>query len=398
MDPNLGDWLNLIVRWAHVITGIAWIGSSFYFNWQDSHLHPPETAREGIEGELWMVHGGSFYRAEKFGVAPATVPKTLHWFVWEATYTWITGVLLLFLVYYLGAKVYMVDPGVSDIGPGAAVAIGIGVIAAGWFVYDMLWRSPIGRTPVLGAVIMFVLVVAAAYGLSQVISARAAYIHIGAMLGTIMVANVWVHILPSQRQVIAATRDGTAPDVARARAASLRSLHNNYMTLPVVFIMISGHYPATYGHPQSWLILAAISVIGMAVRHTFNLRNKGRGALGYWFAGAAAAAMIALVYVSAPKFESDTVDADEPVAFATVEAVIDLRCVLCHSAKPRHEDFDKPPEGVMFDTPQQIKTLAQRIFARAVISKTMPLGDETGMTQEERDLLGVWVRQGAPLE
>ena len=147
MDPNLGDWLNLIVRWAHVITGIAWIGSSFYFNWQDSHLHPPETAREGIEGELWMVHGGSFYRAEKFGVAPATVPKTLHWFVWEATYTWITGVLLLFLVYYLGAKVYMVDPGVSDIGPGAAVAIGIGVIAAGGFVYDMFWRSPSTKSP-----------------------------------------------------------------------------------------------------------------------------------------------------------------------------------------------------------------------------------------------------------
>jgi uncharacterized membrane protein len=398
MDPNLGEWLNLVVRWTHVITGIAWIGSSFYFNWQDSHLHPPEVARKGIEGELWMVHGGSFYRAEKFGVAPTTMPKTLHWFVWEATYTWITGVLLLFLVYYLGAKIYMVDPGVSDVGPGAAVAIGIGVIAVGWFVYDVLWRSPIRRTPVLGAAIMFVLTAAAAYGLSQVLSARAAYTHVGAMLGTIMVANVWVHIIPSQRQIVAATKGGTEPDVARARAASLRSLHNNYMTLPVVFIMISGHYPATYGHAQSWLILAAVSLIGMAVRHTFNLRNKGRAALGYCFSGAAVAGMIALVYASAPRFESDTVDANEPVAFATVKAVIDLRCVPCHSVKPRHEDFDKPPEGVMFDTPQQIKTRAQRIFARTVVSQTMPLGDETSMSQEERDLLGVWVRQGAPLE
>ncbi len=401
MDPYIGDWLDLIVRWTHVITGIAWIGSSFFFMWLDARMTPPRTPRPRVEGELWLVHGGGFYQIEKIEVAPDAIPRELHWFKWEAGFTWITGMLLLVIVYYLGAEVFMVDAG-ARLGPGAAVAVGLGVLILSWPVYDLLWQSRLGRAGAPATAISLVLAVAVAYGLAQLVSGRAAYIHVGAMLGTLMVGNVWMRIIPAQRQLVAARQQGTAPDAARAVAAKQRSVHNNYMTLPVIFVMIGSHYPGTYGHAYNWLILAAVFVVGASVRHFFNLRNEGRGRTGLWYLAGAALVMVAVIYAAAPRQDpapaTEVAGAAGPVAFREVREVIRHRCVVCHSASPTNESFDVAPADVKFDSPEQIKHQAARIYARAVISKTMPLGDPAGMTQEERDLLARWVRQGAALD
>ena len=396
MDPFIGDWLNLVLRWAHVITGIAWIGSSFYFNWLDSRLETPEEPREGVEGELWMVHSGGFYRVEKIDVAPAEIPRTLHWFKWEAGFTWITGFLLLGLIYYLGAEVYLVDRGVSGIGPGWAILLGLATLAISWLIYDLMWISPLARNEGAAAVLSFVLLIALAYGLGEVLSARAAYLHVGAVMGTIMAANVWMRIIPAQTQLVKATQEGGQPDARLALAAKQRSVHNNYMTLPVLFVMLSGHYPGTYGHAWGWLILAVLFLAGAGVRHYFNLRNKGQ--TNRWIVPASVAAVIALMVATAPRPAPEATDLGEPVAFAAVRAVVDARCVSCHSATPRDENFDTAPNNVKFDTPQQIRALREKILVSAVDSETMPLGNITEMTDEERVLLGRWLRQGAAIE
>ncbi len=267
-------WLELTVRWIHVIAGVAWIGTSFYFNWLNDRLTTPTDAPEGVTGELWSVHGGGFYRVMKFGVAPARMPEELHWFKWEAYLTALSGLALLVLVYYLGADVYMVVPG--GLSPGAAVGVGVATLIGGWLVYDALCRSPLGRrTPALAAV-GFLLATLIAWGLVQFIGSRAAYIHIGAMLGTIMALNVFRVIIPAQREMVADLVAGREPDGAVGEHAALRSLHNNYMTLPVLFIMVSIHYAMTYGHRYNWAILAALALIGAGTRHYFNLRNRGR--------------------------------------------------------------------------------------------------------------------------
>lgn len=396
MDPFIGDWLNLVLRWAHVITGIAWIGASFYFNWLDSRLEQPEKPREGVEGELWMVHSGGFYRIEKIDVAPAEMPRTLHWFKWEAGFTWITGFLLLGLIYYLGAEVYLIDARVSGIGAGWAIALGLATLVISWLIYDLMWTSALARNEGAASALSFVLLIALAYGLGEVLSARAAYVHVGAVMGTIMAANVWMRIIPAQTQLVKATQEGGQPDARLALAAKQRSVHNNYMTLPVLFVMLSGHYPVTYGHAWGWLILAVLFLAGAGVRHYFNLRNKGR--TNRWIVPASAAAVIALMVATAPRPAPETADLGEPVAFAAARAVVDARCVSCHSATPRDENFDTAPKNVKFDTPEQIRAMREKILVSAVESETMPLGNITGMTDEERVLLGRWLRQGAAIE
>ncbi|MFQ5784146.1 MAG: urate hydroxylase PuuD [Alphaproteobacteria bacterium] len=398
MDPNLGEWLNLIVRWTHVITGIAWIGTSFFFNWLDSRLTPTETERPGVEGELWLVHSGGFYHVEKRQLAPHELPRRLHWFVWEATFTWLSGILLLAIVYYLGADVYLLDRGVSDIGAGAAIVLGLATLAASWVVYDLVWRAPpAARNPALAAVLCFALLVAVAYGLSQVIGGRAAYIHVGALLGTLMAANVWVHIIPAQREMVAATKQGREADPGLGRHAKRRSLHNNYMTLPVVFIMVSNHYAGTYGHALNWLVLALIALAGAGVRHYFNKRHNGEATAIGWLA-AAAGVMVAAFLVAGPPErarQAANAAAGDAVSFAAVRAVVERRCLSCHSATPADKNFAEPPAAVAFDTPEQIANLVERIFARVVVTRTMPLANKTGMTDEERDLVARWIVQGA---
>ena len=394
MDPTVADWLNLSLRWIHLIAGIFWIGSSFYFIWLDNHLTVPERPKEGVEGELWMVHSGGFYQVERRRIGPGQMPKTLHWFKWEAAITWISGILLLSLVYYLTGGVYLVDPAVSGIGAGRATALGIGLLVGSWLVYDLLWQSRLGRDgkgqP--ATAISFVLVAGVVYGLCQVLSGRAAYMHVGAMLGTLMVANVWLRILPAQQQMIDATAAGREPDFTLSAYAKRRSVHNSYMTFPVLFIMLSNHYPATYGHKLNWLVLYLLILVGAGVRHVMIARQGS----GNWVLAPVAAALVTLFFLTAPVRTQATTG--DQVSFAAVRAVINQRCVPCHSAYPSDPTFGAAPAGVSFDTPESVKQWAERINVRAVISETMPLANKTAMTREERALLGRWIEAGARLK
>jgi len=397
VDATLGQWLNLALRWAHVITGVAWIGTSFYFNWLNSRIAPAERPEPGVSGELWSVHGGGFYRVVKYTVAPERLPPTLHWFKWEAYATWLTGFALLVLIYYLGAAAYLIDPQVARLGTAAAIAVGVGTLVAAWLAYDALCRSPLGQAPLALASVLFVLGTILAWGLSQLLAPRAAYMHVGAALGTVMAANVFRVIIPSQREMVAAMTQGRAPNATLGKQAALRSLHNNYFTLPVLFVMVSGHYPATYGHRLSWLILAGLTLVGVATRHWFNLRNEGRPSA--WLLPGAAVAMLALALITAPRGGGAAAGAAGAGAasFADVRVVVARRCAPCHSAAPTTAGLAAAPAGVAFDTPQEIRAQAARILVVAVETRTMPLGNVTGMTEQERDLLARWIRDGARL-
>ena len=400
MEAHLGQWLNLALRWSHVITGVAWIGTSFYFNWLNSRLAPPPAGRAepGVAGELWSVHGGGFYRVVKYVVAPGHLPGTLHWFKWEAYATWLTGFLLLVLIYYVGAASFLVAPaaGGGRVAPAAGIAIGIGTLVMSWLVYDTLCRSRLGTNPLALSVVLFALGTALAWGLTRLLSPRAAYIHVGAAIGTIMAANVLMVIIPSQKEMVAAMAQGGPPDATRGKQAALRSLHNNYLTLPVLFIMVSSHYPATYGHPLNWAILAGLAVIGVATRHWFNLRNQGRP--NGWLLPGAALGLAALAVLTAPwARRAPSSAADAGATFADVRVIVARRCAGCHSSAPTQPGMPVAPLGVMLDTPDQIRASAPRILAVAVDAQTMPLGNLTGMTVDERELLGRWIRAGAPL-
>ena len=395
MEATARELLDLVVRWVHVIAGIMWIGNSLLFNWLDRNLTPPAEPKAGVEGEIWLLHSGGFYQVEKKQLAPWQLPAQLHWFKWQNFTTWVSGILLLIIVYYLGGAAYMVDPGVAEISVGTAIAIGVGVLVGSWFVYDLLWRSPIGKNPLLAAAISLVLLIATTYGLAQTLSGRAAYIHIGAMLGTLMTGNVWLHIMPSQRALVAATKAGQRPDPALAQRAKQRSIHNNYMTFPLLFIMVSNHFPSTYSNQLNWLILAILMLASAAIRHFMNVRFWYRG----WLRAAAGTALVALalvlVLMARTRGPTSVAASSQPVPFTTVQAIIRQRCLACHSATPTDSQFTAAPAGVTFDTPEQIRRMAGRIKERAVVSKTMPLGNKTGMTEEERALLGAWIDQGA---
>ncbi|OLD01323.1 MAG: hypothetical protein AUI99_07515 [Gemmatimonadetes bacterium 13_1_40CM_3_69_22] len=399
MDAHLSQWLNLALRWGHVITGVAWIGTSFYFNWLNGRLAPPpaERAEPGVAGELWSVHGGGFYRVVKYTVAPAALPSTLHWFKWEAYATWLSGFVLLVLIYYLDAAAYLVDTQVSTLSPRAAIAVGVGALVGSWLVYDALCRSRLGQAPLALAGVLFVLGVALAWGLTQLFAPRAAYLHVGAAIGTIMAANVLMVIIPAQQEMVAALAQGRLPDATRGRQAALRSLHNNYFTLPVLFIMVSSHYPATYGHRLNWLILAGLAVVGVATRHWFNLRNQGRHNM--WLLPGAAVALVALALITAPHGDgAPSGPAGKPaVSFADVRVIVARRCAPCHSAAPTVAGLATAPLGIALDTPEEIRARAERILAVAVVTHTMPLGNVTAMTDQERALLGNWIRSGATL-
>lgn len=273
MDPHVTDWLHLGLRWLHIIAGVMWIGNSLFFAWLDSHLTAPPEKKDGVEGELWMVHSGGFYQVEKKLVAPDKLPKVLHWFKWEAGFTWISGILLLIFLFYVGGSL-MVDPSVSGISHGQAVALSVSLLLGGWTVYDLLMRSPLRNNQRLLSAVGFALIAGLAYGLTHTLSGRAAYIQIGAMLGTIMVANVWMVIIPSQRHLVAATREGRRPDPVYAKRAKLRSMHNHYLTFPLIFIMLSNHFPSTYGSPHAWLVLLGLMVLGAGVKHLMNVADQ----------------------------------------------------------------------------------------------------------------------------
>jgi uncharacterized membrane protein len=400
MEAYVLDWLNLLGRWFHMITGIAWIGASFYFVWLDNHLLAPKeqsAADKGVSGELWAVHGGGFYNAQKYRVAPAVLPEPLHWFKWEAYTTWLSGFFLLCLVYYLGAEVYLIDRSVADIGRVAAIAIGLGTLAGGWIVYDLLCKSPLGRNDAMLGIVLFVLTVAAAWGLCHLFSGRGAYIHFGAMLGTIMVANVFFVIIPGQKELVRAKIEGRAPDPVHGVRGKQRSVHNTYFTLPVLFTMISSHYAMTYGHPHNWLILAGISFAGAAIRVYFVARHAGRASPLPALAGVAA--LVALAIAIAPPLRDTGASAATASAadFAHVQSIVLTRCAVCHAQSPSQPGFSAAPKGVMLDTPARIAAQAAMI-QQQVSSRVMPLANLTGMTDAEREVIAQWFSHGAPAQ
>lgn len=392
----LTDWVELLVRWTHVIAGIAWIGSSFYFIALDASLKHAEHLDPRVKGEAWQVHGGGFYWMQKFVVVPEFMPEHLTWFKWEAYSTWIFGFLLLILVYYLHASVYLIDPSVAKLAPAAAVAISLASLAAGWLIYDRLCKSPIGKDTGKLALVGFVLLVAATFGYTHVFSGRGAFIHVGALVGSIMVGNVFLIIIPNQRIVVRDLMAGRTPDPALGAAAKQRSVHNNYLTLPVVFTMLSNHYAFTYTGRWSWLVLAAVFIASFLVRHWFNTKHTGAAPdWRLWPAAAVPMALAALLTVlGQPRVQAGT----GTVSFARVQHIITTRCAVCHAAKPTYEGIEEAPKGIMLDTPARIAQHAGQIYQQAVALRAMPLGNVTGITEAERGEIATWVHNGAKLQ
>ena len=393
MEAYIVDWLSLLTRWLHLISGIAWIGASFYFVMLDNSLSQPkdpDDTKRGVFGELWAVHGGGFYISQKFLTGPKGEPLTenLHWSKWEAYTTWLSGIALLALIYWLGASSYLIDRSVMALSPPAAIAISVASLAGGWFVYDGLCRLLEGKENVLAALV-FVFIMACAWALFHVFSARAAYIHAGAIIGTIMVANVFFHIIPGQKRMVADIRAGRDPDPRPGIIGKQRSVHNTYFTLPVLFVMISNHYPMTYSHPQGWLILGVIMLAGVLIRQFFVLRHSGNVK---WALPAAGVALLAGVAVAiAPKIADSGGDR---VTFANVQGVLKERCLQCHASQPTQPGFAQPPKGVLLETPEQVAANAPKI-AETVGNKYMPIGNLTQMTDNERALIATWFAQGA---
>ena len=397
------EWANLLVRWLHIITGIAWIGASFYFVWLDNSIRPPapgsELAKKGVTGELWAVHGGGFYNPQKYLVAPAELPKELHWFKWEAYSTWLSGIALLTIAYYFNAQAMMIDKSVADLSSLQAVGIGIAALVASWVVYDLLCKSPLGKNDKWFGLVIFALLVGAAWALTHVLSGRAAYIHIGAMIGTIMVANVAMVIIPGQRRMVEAMQAGGLPDPQYGIKAKQRSVHNNYFTLPVLFIMISNHYAMTYQNKNAWLVLGLMMAAGVFIRHFFNLRHKGR--IEWRYPAIGVALLLAVAVAIAPPRPAASgrggglAGADAAAEFAQVKSIIDKRCVACHSATPTQAGFATAPAGVMLDTADQIHQRAQQIQKQVVELKAMPIANLTNMTDAERAQIAAWLAAGA---
>jgi uncharacterized membrane protein len=392
MEAYAGEWLQLLIRWVHVITGIAWIGASFYFIWLDNSLTPPRRARdadEGIGGELWAIHGGGFYHVHKYRVAPAERPATLHWFKWEAYSTWLSGFALLVVLYWWHANVYLVDRSVAAIAPWQAVALSAALLGGGWIVYDQLCRRlGLAHERLLGLLLVAFLT-ATAWGLSHAFSGRALYMQIGAMLGTLMAANVLFVIIPAQRRLVEAKERGHPPDPVHGLRGKQRSVHNNYFTLPVLLTMISNHYPMTFGHPHAWMVLVVLLLLAAYVRHFFNLRHRGRTA---WLIPVTAAiGALALAVAIAPRSEV----AAETVTLRDVQPIIAARCATCHAVHPRFEGLASPPKGVVLETPAQIVAHAARIRQQAIESRAMPLGNVTQMTDAERARVAAWIDAGA---
>jgi uncharacterized membrane protein len=393
-EGHLMEWLNIVVRLMHITFGIAWIGASFYFVFLENALNRTNNVRDELAGNLWAVHGGGFYYLEKYKVAPKTIPKHLHWFKYEAYFTWLSGFCLLFVVYYFNASALLIDKNVLDITPLYGIGIGVGSFVAAWILYDLLCKSPLIKNKVLFTLVGFMILVCFAYFYSHVFSGRAAYIHFGAMIGSIMVANVFFVIIPAQKAMVKAARDGVPVNPQLGKNALNRSLHNNYFTLPVLFVMISNHFPTTFGYKNPWLILVIISLGTAGVKHYLNLREKGQ--LSVWIMPVSVVILLAGAFISAPP--KDPGACNTKIEFSEVNAIVQARCINCHSSNPTDDVYKAPPNGVMYDTPEDIVRKKDLIMQRVVITKTMPQNNKTNMTEKERDIIRCWIDQGASIK
>ena len=396
MEIVLQETVSLVLRWLHVIAGICWIGSSFYFVSLDLSLKRRPGLPEGAGGEAWQVHGGGFYNMVKYLVAPARMPDELGWFKWEAYATVLSGLALLVVVYYLNAELFLIDRSVLALTPLQAVLLSAGGIAVGWLVYDGLCRSPLGRHDVALGLIGYVLLVAACYGYTHLFGGRGAFIEMGALIGTIMVLSVFATIIPNQKKVVADLIAGRQPDPALGAAGKQRSVHNNYLTLPVVFLMFSNHYPLTFGTRFNWLIFAIVLAIGPVLRHFFNARHAGKPA-PWWTWGAAAAGIVAIVWLSTAgpaTVETHAAVSPRP-SFDDVAAIVSSRCSMCHAAEPAYPGFHEAPKAVLLDDPARIYARHRQIAVQAAYSSAMPPGNVSGMTDDERATIAAWIASGA---
>ena len=388
------ELLDLALRWIHVIAAIMWIGNSLLYNWLDRSLRP-STDPDNVQGDAWLLHSGGFYYVEK-RLRLDTLPQPLHWFKWQAYTTWLSGAALLVVVYYMGGRAMLLGPG-ATMSHGAAVGTSAAILLGSWLVYEAVWRSPLGRTPAAASALSFALVAAVGFALTQVFSGRAAFLHLGAAMGTLMAANVATAIMPAQRSLVRSVESGGQPDPRLSMAAKARSVHNNYMTFPVVVLMLSSHFPSFYGHEWNWLVLAVLVLGGAAVRHALNVRfHEPR-----WLAGLALSVggtLAALWALGAIPGQAVGVGAGGvgPATFEDARAVIRQRCQACHSAAPAIDEFGAPAGGVAFDTDAQIRALAERIRERAVETETMPPGNVTNMSAAERDVLRRWTEGAEP--
>jgi uncharacterized membrane protein len=394
VESVLTEWLSLVIRWLHVIAGIAWIGSSFYFIHLDLSLKARAGLPDGVKGDAWQVHGGGFYHMVKYLVAPARMPDELTWFKWEAYTTWLSGFALLIVVYYLSAELFLIDKSVLDVGPAAAIGISMGTLVLGWLAYEALCRSPLGRNEMALALVGYAFLVALTYAFTHLFSGRGAFIQIGSLIGTIMVANVFAVVIPNQRKTVAALLSGREPNPVWGEEGKQRSVHNNYLTLPVVFLMISTHYPLMFATRFNWLIVAIVLAIGPVIRHFFNSRHEGKGS-PWWTWGVAAAGMIAVAWLSAAGPRATIGALPSAPRFAAVADIVVSRCSMCHAAEPVWAGIAHAPKGVVLDTAERIRAHARLIDITAVRSDAMPPGNITEMTANERATLATWLAAGA---
>ena len=398
MDVILAESASAFLRWLHVIAGIAWIGSSFYFIHLDLSLKARPGLPTGVKGDEWQVHGGGFYHMIKYVVAPAQMPDHLTWFKWEAYTTWLSGFALLVLVYYLGADLFLIDKSVLDMTVAQAAGIAFATLVAAWLIYEGLCRSPLGKHEVALALVGYVFLVALTYGFTHVFSGRGAFNQIGAIIGTIMVANVFIIIIPYQKKTVAAMIAGKQPDPRWGELGKQRSVHNNYLTLPVVFLMLSNHWPLFFATRFNWLIVAIVIAIGPVIRHFFNSRHAGKGN-PWWTWAAAAVGVAAIVWLSAAGPRMAAVSALPPAPkFSEVSEIVLSRCSMCHASEPVWAGIPAAPKGVLLDSDEQIRVHAPLIDIVAVRSDFMPPGNITEMTNQERLVLASWLAAGAPAQ
>jgi uncharacterized membrane protein len=398
VETVLTEWLSLIIRWLHLVAGMAWIGSSFYFIHLDLSLKSRAGLPEGVRGDAWQVHGGGFYHMIKYLVAPARMPDELTWFKWEAYTTWLSGFALLVLIYYVSAELYLIDKSVLEMSEPTAAAIAFGSLLVAWLIYEGLCRSPLGRHEVALALVGYMFLVALTYGFTHVFSGRGALTQIGALIGTIMVANVFIIIIPNQKKTVDALLKGEEPNAVWGEEGKQRSVHNNYLTLPVVLLMISNHYPLIFATRFNWLIVAIVLAIGPVIRHFFNSRHEGKGS-PWWTWGVAAAGMLAIAWLSGAGPRQTSIAAAPPTAdVAAAHDVILSRCSMCHMNEPIWPGVHSPPKDVLLDDTENMRRHARLIDINAVRSRAMPPGNITEITDQERQIIGAWIAAGAPGE
>jgi uncharacterized membrane protein len=393
-EAHLMEWLNIVVRLMHITFGIAWIGASFYFVFLENALNRTKDLRDELAGNLWAVHGGGFYYLEKYKVAPQKIPKELHWFKYEAYFTWLSGFCLLFIVYYFNASALLIDKNVLDITPLVGISIGVGSFILSWVIYDLLCKSSLAKNNYLFSLVGLIIIVAFAYGYTKVFSPRAAFIHFGAMLGSIMAANVFFVIIPSQKAMVNAAKENKPLNLELGKNAGRRSLHNNYFTLPVLFVMVSNHFPSTFGYKYPWLILMLITIGAAGVKHYLNLKEKGQ--LSIWVMPISVLILLGAAFISAPP--KNLGECSREISINEVSKIVNNRCITCHSSRPTDDVYKTAPNGVMFDTPEDIVRKKDLIMQRVVITKSMPQNNKTNITQEERDIIRCWIQQGASIK